>query len=478
MTPRSSLSTACSQPPAAARHYRPACWAQEAAPLNLDPAAVFAAGVLNHHIANTAYPIAHARTFMRHRQRPEQYSELLGSSLHSAACMSLYAHIPFCEHRCAYCEYTVLDRHDPHIERIYHQALLQELQIAAQHLNLRGLSLAGFDIGGGTPSLIDPARIGQLLSQVHGLFRLRPGYAVSIETTPEIAARHPERLASYRSYGIDRISMGLQMLNAHLRAAYARQGDTSLHQRAVEAVRAAGFRRFNIDLMYGFAQQSASDFAATIEHTLALAPDVITLYRMRYKGTRVAAEASAVGLACVSDMAELAHGMLGAAGYHANPGKNTFSRDPSEAGTSAYLTERVVWSTPYLGLGLGAQSFTNHVLAYNHGAASKRADRYLAAVDAGQLPIQDLYHLPPSEGMAKMIAVSFYFGEINLAAFAMRFGVALQRHFAREVAFVLDQGLMHYHGQNLRLTTRGARMLPGVVSLFYSDSVKAHLLTL
>ena len=89
---------------------------------------------------------------------------------------------------------------------------------------------------------------------------------------------------------------------------------------------------------------------------------------------------------------------LSAAGYGANPGKNGFSRVPHDPGTSEYLTERVVFSTPYLGIGLGAQTFTNNVLGYNLGAASKRIEKYLQIVQSGQLPIQDLYHLPQVKG--------------------------------------------------------------------------------
>jgi oxygen-independent coproporphyrinogen-3 oxidase len=453
-------------------------WAAQPPAASLPPASVFEAGLRNHHVANTAYPIAHTKTVWRYRTDPALHAPLLRAAFGRERRMSLYAHIPFCERRCTYCEYTVLDQHSDSLQERYHLALLRELDTAIELLGLRGMPLAGFDIGGGTPALIEPWRIAQLVERVHSAFVPLPGYDISIETTPAIAAAHPERLAAWRSAGIGRVSMGLQMVNAHLLAAYGRSGGEAVHARAAEQIRGAGFRRFNVDLMYGFAHQTPEDFGATLEHALSLSPDVITLYRMRYKGTRVAGEAEAVPLSDVVALSELAHDTLLGAGYHANPGKNTFSRYPEEPGTSAYLTERVVRSTPYLGVGLGAQSFTNNVLAYNHGAASKKLDRYLQSVDAGTLPIQDLYHLPPSEGMAKMLAVSFYFGEIDLPSFQARFGVPLQQQFERELAFVLARGLMHYHGRTLRLTREGARCFPGVVSLFYSDAVKSHLLSL
>ena len=271
--------------------------------------------------------------------------------------------------------------------------------------------------------------------------------------------------------------MGLQMANPRLLREYGRDLNTLGHnRRAVDHIRAAGFTRLNIDLMYGFARQTLEDFIRSLEYTIELRPEYVTLYRMRYKGTRVDREAAGVQLEKVMEMYEVARGVLLAAGYSATPGKNGFSRVEGDPGTSAYLTSRVVSSVPYLGLGLGAQTFTNTLLAYNLGAASKRLGGYLAATRSGRLPVQDLYHLPPSEGMAKMISVAFYFGQIDRAVFERRFGVALERRFSEEVAFVLRRGLMTLDGSALRLTPRGALAFNGVVALFYSDRVKQHLL--
>jgi oxygen-independent coproporphyrinogen-3 oxidase len=273
--------------------------------------------------------------------------------------------------------------------------------------------------------------------------------------------------------------MGLQLTNPRLLEAYGRGiNRVGYNRRAVDNIREAGFRRLNIDLMYGLAQQPLADFRRTLEQTIALGPEYITLYRMRYKGTRVRAEADRVDLDQVMRAYELARELLLAAGYRAQPGKNGFSRVPGDPGTSEYLTERVVHSTPYLGLGLGAQTFTNNILAYNLGAAEKRLKRYLAAVGQGRLPIQDLYLLPPSEGMAKMISVSFYFGQIHLGAFCQNFGVELEQAFPDELDFVRRRGLMQTHGQALCLTSRGARVFNGVVALFYSPRVKDHLVKL
>lgn len=454
-------------------------WLPERAGDHFEPAKVFQVGLRNHHLANTAYPIAHRKTIWQYRQSVEDHAKLLSEAFDVNEQMGLYVHIPFCERRCTFCEYTVMDHHNNDIESRYHQALLRELDMYLELLGRQKKVLTGLDIGGGTPSLITPIYIAQIVHNVAQGFRLSKNFGISIETTPKIAATSPERLKAYRSFGIERISMGLQMVNPKLLHEYGRDlnkiGD---NHEAVENMRRAGFRRLNIDLMYGFAKQTTEDFRRTLEYTIQLDPEYITLYRMRYKGTRIAGEAHDIELTRVMEMYAMAREILTAAGYQANPGKNGFSKVQGDPGTSEYLTERVVWGTPYLGLGLGAQTFTNNLLAYNHGAATKQMEQYLRATDAGELPIQDLYHLPLSEGIAKMVSVSFYFGQIQLEAFRRRFGIELEERFPDEVVFLLEQGFMEYHGETLRLTPEGAKVVNGVIALFYSNRVKQHLLSL
>ena len=130
---------------------------------------------------------------------------------------------------------------------------------------------------------------------------------------------------------------------------------------------------------------------------------------------------------------------------------------------------------PYLGIGLGAQSFTHTTIAYNDGAVGKNLLPYLRSVAAGRLPIQDLYDLPAAHMMGKTCAVSFYFGEIDLGAFRAKFGVSLEDAYPAAVRFVLDRGLMHRTGRALSLTPEGARNVNGVIALFFAPSIQDYL---
>ncbi|MEM7348682.1 MAG: radical SAM protein [Chloroflexota bacterium] len=442
------------------------------------PQEIFEAGLRHHHIANTAYPINHNWTMKDYRVRRADYDAITHDAWQDIDEMGLYVHIPFCQARCNFCEYTVIDpKENKSSEDRYFDLLEREFDRYDSLMNMRSKTLTGFDIGGGTPALSKIENIARVVELARQKFQWRPGMQISIETTPLIAANEPEKIEAFYQMGIERISMGVQVTQLSLAKRLGRQykGFGGLLE-AVHTIRAVGFKKFNIDLMYGFAGQSVADWRDSLEQSFKLEADYITLYRMRYKGTQLQNDADKVSRTVVSEMGTVAKTALTQAGYYAPPGKNTYSRLPNDLGTSDYLTNRVVKGTPYLGLGLGAQSLSHNTLAYNRGAGPKSIAPYQKALEQGQLPIQDLYNMPPAVSIAKMISVSFYFGEINRHHFYNKFGVTLEAQFPTEVDFVLSEGLMEYRGDCLNLTSKGAKSYNGVIALFYAPAVKLHLL--
>ncbi|GIK41067.1 MAG: coproporphyrinogen III oxidase [Chloroflexota bacterium] len=455
-------------------------WNQPSQPDQQDypPQDIFAAGLRHHHIANTAYPINHNWTMKPYRVRRQDFEAVTAAAWQDITEMGLYVHIPFCQARCNFCEYTVINPADnARSEDSYFELLLRELAHYQSLIHTQKKILTGFDIGGGTPALAKVEHIAQVVEAAQAAFNFQPGMQISIETTPLIAANEPAKIMAFRQMGIERISMGVQVTQLSLAKKLGRlyKGFEGLRE-AVRNIRAAGFEKFNIDLMYGFAGQSLDDWRDSVEKGIELEADYITLYRMRYKGTGLQSQAAQVSKEIVTEMATVANHLLHEAGYVAPPGKNTYSRLPGDVGTSDYLANRVVKGTPYLGLGLGAQSLSHNTLAYNRGAGPKSIAPYEQALQAGQLPIQDLYDMPLAVSMAKMISVSFYFGEINLTHFQEKFGVALESQFPAEVEFVLAEGLMEYRRNCLSLTPAGAKVYNGVIALFYAPAAKLHLL--
>ena len=436
---------------------------------------VFETGLLYHHYANTAYPLT-PHSFMQYRINDrDEIRDFVTGEWQKADALSLYIHVPFCKQRCKFCEYVVLEHTDEDIENEYVELLLKEMQMYSEIL--KGKKIVGYDLGGGTPTKLSVENLTRITEAVRRLFDIEPDTVFSVETTPVIAANEPEKIKALYDLGYRRISMGVQRVSAKLLEALGREGSASVYEKAVENIRRAGFKSFNIDLMYGFLYQTDTDFSNTLRYAVGLKPEHITLYRNRYKGTKIESEAGGVSIYKAVYQYRLAYTILTDSGYQANVGKNTFSNVPDDYGTSDYLTKRVIYGTPYVGMGLGAQSFGIDYLAYNLGAAEKRMERYKKAITEGRLPIQDIYRLPQEESIAKMVSVAFYFAFVDLEAFKARFHLDFCEYFRDEVDFVLQNKLMELKDGRLYLTPRGADNINGVIPLFYSPRSKEELKT-
>lgn len=437
---------------------------------------IFETGLQYHHYANTAYPLTpnSYRDFKIRNQA--EYVDFLKQDWGKSDKLSLYVHIPFCKVRCKFCEYVVLEDSDLNTEDLYVSLLLREIEMYKPILN--GKKIVGYDLGGGTPTKLTIKNIEIITNALVDSFNFEKDVVFSIETTPVIAANEPRKLEDIYKLGYHRISMGIQTVSEKLLNDLGREGTTQIYEKAVQNIRHAGFEKFNIDLMYGFLYQNDEDFENTLKYAIALKPDYITLYRNRYKGTKLEGEAGGVSLFKIISQYRQAYNILTENGYKANVGKNTFSKIENDYGTSDYLTKRVIDGIPYVGLGLGAQSFGNDYLAYNSGAANKQLDRYKQQIDNNQIPIQDLYSLDIQESIAKMVSVAFYFGFVDLNAFQKRFNLSFVEHFKNEVDFVLKENLMEIIEGRLLLTNRGADYINGIIPLFYSERAKAELIEL
>lgn len=430
---------------------------------------IFEAALRFHHYANTAYPLTPFSLRQYELNDTEDIRKCVSNNIKAQDKLSLYVHIPFCEARCKFCEYVVLNHPNPDDQDVYVDHLLKEIELYRDIIG--DTQIVGYDMGGGTPSYLTNENLKKITDSILK-FNFCPDTVMSIETTPIIAVKNPEKIAYMKSLGYKRISMGFQTVNSDLLEKLNREGSQHIYDKAVENIRKAGFDNLNIDLMYGFLNQSNEDFRNTVKFTISKNPEYITLYRNRYKGTKLESEAGGVSLYKANVQYNIAYQELRRAGYIANNGKNTFSRIDGDYGTSDYLTTRVVDATSYVGFGLGAQSFVGNYLAYNLGCDSHKLDKYFYAIDNNILPINDIADMPKSEVRAKALSVMFYFGFISMKSYKKRFNEDFRDVFCDEVNYLIDNGMMEFLADDpdkFMITKYGVDHLPGVISLFYSD---------
>lgn len=437
---------------------------------------VFERGIQFHHYCNTAYPLRPNSLAQYELHDDREIYELVKRNIEAQDELCLYVHVPFCQSRCKFCEYVVMNNPSEKDPDVYVEHLLKEIELYREII--KDKPIAGYDLGGGTPAYLSVENLRRITESIRK-FNLQDGMYLSVETTPVIAANDPEKIKAIRELGYNRISMGFQTVSPKLLESLGREGSEFIYEKAVQNIRKAGFDRLNIDLMYGFLNQSDEDFANTIRYTIAMDSEFITLYRNRYKGTLLEAESQGVTLYKVNRQYDIAYRLLKQAGYVANNGKNTFSRIPGDLGTSSYLTKRVVEATSYVGFGLGAQSFVGNYLAYNLGCVDHKLEKYLKATEEGKLPINDIADMPVSEVRAKAISVMFYFGFISMKAYQKRFHEDFREIYASQIRFLTDSGLMEFvDDDTFMLTDYGAAHLYGIIPLFYSERSIIEMFTM
>lgn len=313
----------------------------------------------------------------------------------SIVAFGVYLHVPFCRHRCDYCAFaTWTDRH--HLEARYLEACRRQVAEAAHALP----PVTSVFVGGGTPSLVDPDALLAVLAEVP----LADGAEVTVECNPDDLT--DERAARYAAGGVTRLSLGVQSLVPEVLATLGREHDPANVTRAVAATRRAGLD-LNVDLVYGAAGETPEQWAATVEATVALAPDHVSAYALTVEaGTPLAADpARHPDDDTQADQYLYVTEALGAAGYEWYEISN-WARPGHECRHNL-----LYWTGgEYLAVGCAAHGHLGGRRYWNH----RTPERYLDAVEAGRSPESGAEELEPAERAA----------ESRQLAIRTRYGVA------------------------------------------------------
>ncbi len=382
--------------------------------------------------------------------------------------MLLYLHVPFCEAKCYFCNFAVDVRTAAEIHQNYTNALCTQLARIDAFLP-EDVRVPGIDIGGGTPTLLQPEQLQQIVDALKP-WRRRTSvdHPLSIETTPHIAANHPERMQVLAQGGISRISMGVQSSNAATLAAVNRGAQENMTRRAILNLRHAGFRRINIDLIFAMPGQTEDDWRREIDAILDLNIDSITTYDCLYRGKGRAMTKRTPDKPTPEIYGRLydaSYAMLEKAGFHASYGSVNFSRHAGETGTSPYFEGRLFDHTPYLGAGNYASSQVGDTWWF----APYSANAFMQAIGDGEaMPVGDCYRLPVAELMAKQVLLSLNFGTINAARFEKRFGTSLDSMYGPALALAVKRGWLKEIPGGYGVAEGHFGNMPQIRALFYT----------
>jgi oxygen-independent coproporphyrinogen-3 oxidase len=359
----------------------------------------------------------------------------------------LYVHLPFCAHRCGYCDFvTVVGKGDQHAA--YVDALVAELEREGHAL---ARDLETVFLGGGTPTFTEPAELERLLRA------LPAAREVTVEANPETVT--PALAELLRRNGVDRVSVGAQTFRPWLLEVLERRATPEDVRGAVGTLRAAGFDNVSLDLVYGIPGQGAADLDADLTEALALEAEHLSCYELEAKpGTRFT-HAHGDELARQADAMEgyfeQVVDRLTAAGYRWYETAN-FCQD-AERDLRAKHNLGYWHGRDYLGLGIGAVSTVDGVRRRNLPALG----RYVAALARGEEPPREVERIDGETAARERLLLGLRLDEpLALADVAGAYDV-------EALARVRDLGLVETtangRGAEIRLTRRG-RFLGGGVT--------------
>ncbi len=360
----------------------------------------------------------------------------------------VYVHFPWCVHRCPYCDFAVTTEPQPPGRR-YARAILAELALRAAAFD--GLAPASVYVGGGTPSLWDPADVAEVLGTIHDRFRVPQSAEVTLEANPESCDR--ARLRAWRAAGVNRVSVGAQSFEPGVLAKLGRRHGPEAAERAIREA-AAEIGNVSVDLIYGARRSTAETARRDAERAAAAGATHVSAYALTLDAEVLAEEVPLARmrregrLPLPSDDETRAQGAairaaLRRAGLrryeisnHARPGMES-------------VHNRLYWDgESYLGLGAGAFGcIRGERESYRYGNV-RDARAYLDAALAGRPPTAEEDHIDHAADRNERL----------MLALRTRAGAplsALSPAQEREAAAAIRHRLAVRRGGRLVLTSRG-----------------------
>ncbi len=389
--------------------------------------------------------------------------------------VSLYIHIPFCRIRCSYCNFNTYANLNEHYGD-YTRALVTEIQAMGRYWQRPPVKT--IFIGGGTPTVLSVRQLESILDACRQAFKVLPQAEITSEANPGTVDK--AYLQGLLALGVNRLSFGAQSFDdAELKLlgrlhSAAEIGDTAA------AARQAGAQNINLDLIYGLPQQGLNTWRSTLQQTIALQMEHISLYSLTLeRGTALRAQVARGELStpnpdAAADMYELADELLADAGYTQYEISNW-----SKAGRKCEHNLTYWRNKPYLSVGAGAHSFMTagrqSPAAANPFSSAKAGKRwwnlksvpaYIEKVTAnGNKPhphpaLDDGEEIDRRLEMAETVILGLRLTQegVSLPAFESRFGLPLQEVFGPQLNKLKALALLEVKGQRLRLTPQ-ARLI-------------------
>jgi len=396
------------------------------------------------------------------------------------ASLSLYFHIPFCEHRCRFCACNTIITEKREVIPPYLSALDREMGIIASEMETSGQQtrpVTQIHFGGGTPTYLSPQQFVELMSQVRHYFHVVPDAEISIEVDPCVTT--DEHIHTLAELGFNRISFGVQDFNPDIQELIERVQSVELTKHFTELSRKTGYHSVNFDLVYGLPLQRVETFGQTLDEVLRLRPDRIALYNFAYLPGKLAhqrylnpgilpngQEKFRIFVAAYERFTREGYEYIGM-DHFAVP------EDPlSEARRNGTIQRNFMGYTTQAGtdlyaFGVSSISATESLYVQN----TRKLNAYQKSVlQDGQLPIERGVFLSEDDRIRKEVIYSLMcYGRVIKEEISKEFGISFDDYFSQEIpqlpAFERD-GLLSLSSDIIQITLLGHIFVRNIAMVF------------
>jgi oxygen-independent coproporphyrinogen-3 oxidase len=371
----------------------------------------------------------------------------------------LYIHVPFCKVRCSYCGF-VSGIHDARLETLYLRSVSKEIELRGKGSAREGSALACDTIyfGGGTPSLLSPDHIRDLIKACRRWFDVPDHPEITLEMNP--GTIDLTSLATFRSAGVNRASLGIQSLLDSELSSMGRSHDSSQALSALNDLRLTGFGNISVDLIAGFPGQTLDSLRRSLQLILDLRPEHSSVYLLEVKnGTRLARLIESKQIPppdedLVADMYEEICAAAIDAGYEHYEISNFALPGYASRHNLKYWTDKL-----YLGFGPGAHGMTGR----QRYANEEDFDLYELAINGGYPPVRTLDEMSPEIRFKDAMIMGLRLTKgIDLDFMSSRYRVDARAFVVDSVGDLVPAGLLDLVDNNVRLTEKG-RILSNIV---------------
>lgn len=366
--------------------------------------------------------------------------------------LGLYVHIPFCVKKCNYCDFLSAPA-DEETKKAYVDALCMELDGYKELTKDYRLETVYF--GGGTPSVLQEDMIDRILDRIRANFSIDMAQAeITLEVNPGTVTR--EKLAAYKSYGINRLSIGVQSANDEELKLLGRIHSFEDAKNTVYQAREAGFKNISLDVISALPGQTLESYKETLEQILSLNPEHISSYSLIIEEQTPFYELYAEGMEQESELPDedtdramyvYTKERLKESGYERYEISN-YAKDGFESRhNSSYWTGK-----EYLGAGLGASSLFTNARYHNETELST----YIKEVNEGKDIRREIERLVESERMEEFMILGLRrMCGISRSEFQNRFNRPLETVYGQALQKLKKNGLITIEGDRVALTELG-----------------------